>query len=629
MTKLSALLLSILVVAAPASAQLAAGAAARSASASAATASFGAAVGAQVTRNVAAISLRSPAAALDTLDQMRAAYPTMGPVQKAAATAMFAALAGDPAAVSARLADTDLPPAAIARMAKVAASLDAAAKKNPEVAAKVAAGRTTDAALVAQAAAKPESVLPANMVETFRQFLAWGQALAEAVTAAPATPVAAPAAPVAVAEAPASAAGVAPAPDALTPNIEKSFSPNFKSLLAKRPAVAFGSASLPVVGMPQIGDTFSKLWVKAHEQSDSLLIAAYNWDDMDMAKSIVAAAKAGKKVVFVGDYSNWFPKEAKDNGGHGAQPRTPAMQYFIDNPAPNLEIYILKGLGGASGINHNKFSVFSRKDKELAQTGSFNYTKTSQLNHFENFVFTDDADRVKFLKDYHGWLVRRARPFKEGLPDVEPTFPDDDPIPVDNSRISALPFPKAVGTPKSEAGAWYVKFYEAAKKDVFGAMFAMFPTPPEVAAIEAKLAAGIPVNFIVDRGQVERAGALWGLIQKGMKLRVSAGPEQVIYKTTADANHSKLHMKYVGIDGGLASKGADSLNDSANAEKHNFENLGFWDGYVSAFLYTYVKEVMWPLASEPSAQLLQKLEAEFNHARDMAAAKGGPKPAKA
>ena len=436
-----------------------------------------------------------------------------------------------------------------------------------------------------------------------------------------------PAAP--AASAPAESSTIAATTDqpAVAARIVKSLSANFKALLAKRPTIGFGKAKgLPIIAMPNVGDNFAQHWTNAASQADRLLIAAYNFDDMDMAKTIVSAIKAGKKVVFVGDYSNWFPKPAP-GGGHGADPRTEAMKYLLANKNENLQLLILKGLGGISGINHNKFTVMSLGQgptlEEIAQAGSFNYTKTSQNNHFENFGYTDDKDRVAFFKNFHAWLVRRAKPFHEGMTEAEaePTFPADDPIPEDASRLSSIPFPKEVGTPKSQAGKWYVDFYEQAKKDVVGAMFAMFPTPEEVAAIEAKLAAKIPVTFIVDHGQVERAGALWGLMQKGMKLLVMAGPEKVIYGLPPNPEHSKLHMKVVGIDGGRAAKGNDSLNDSKNAEQHNFENLGFWEGYIAQFLYTYIKEVMVPLASEPSQILLQKLEAEFNHAQTTAGAK--------
>ncbi|MFI5362511.1 MAG: phospholipase D-like domain-containing protein [Elusimicrobiota bacterium] len=595
---------------------------------SAITAAFGAGVGAQVLAATNGISLRSAALTLSSLDQFRAAYPAItNPEQKAAATAVLAALSAAPADLPAKLAATDLPKAAAARIQKIAAKLDAAGKKDAKVAAKIAANRASDAAMAAQAISHPENVLPADLVATFRAFMDSGKDV-DAAAAIPAAPVSA----TPVSAAPVSAAPVSAAPDssASTPlpakvsaNILKSLSANFKALLAKRPNITFGTASLPIVAMPQIGDNFADLWTKTADQADSMLVAAYNFDDMDMAKSIVEGIKAGKKVTFVGDYSNWFPEPS--GSGHGKDPRTPAMNYLLANANSNLSLYILQGLGGVSGINHNKFTVFFRAGKAIAQAGSFNYTKTSQDNHFENFGYTDDADRVKFFTDFHGWLVRRARPFAEGLKPQEPTFPANDPIPVAASMVSKdVPLPKQVGTPKSEAGAWYIKFYEQAKQDVMIAMFAMFPTPAEVAAIETHLAAGIPVNAIVDRGQVERAGALWGLIQKGMKLKIMAGPEQVIYGIPANAEHSKLHMKFVGIDGGRVVKGVDSLNDSNNAENHNFENLGFWDGYIAEFLYTYVKEVMWPLASEPSKQLLAKLQAEFEHSQQTAP-KSSPK----
>jgi len=579
--------------------------------ASAITAAFGAAVGAKTLETAYGISLRSEALALSSVAQLRASYPKItDPQEKAAAVAVLAVLSAAPAERAARLAATDLPAEAVERLTKIAAKIDSAAKKDPALAKKVSAQRESDAAMIAKTLAHPENALPADLVATFKAFMG----------AAPD----AGAADDARRRQPGETTGPAVPAGDVAGNILKSFSPNFKALLAKRPNVSFGAASLPVVGMPQAGDNFADLWVKAHAESDSLLIAAYNWDDMDMAKSIVAAAKAGRKVVFVGDYSNWFPKSAAPNAGHGKEARTEAMNLILANRGPNLQLYILQGLGGTSGINHNKFSVFSRKDKDLAQTGSFNYTKSSQDNHFENFGFTDDADRVKFLKSYHAWLVRRARPFKEGMKSQQPTFPENEPIPTDSSRLAGIPFPKEVGTPKSEAASWFVKFYQQAKKDVFGAMFAMFPTPDEVAAIEAKLAAGITVNFIVDRGEVAHAGALWGLIDKGMKLRILSGPEKVIYGTPVDANHSKLHMKYVGIDGGRAAKGVDSLNDSNNAEQHNFENLGFWEGYVSEFLYTYVSEVMWPLAEEPSKELLLILETEYKHSQQAAGDKGKP-----
>ncbi len=544
----------------------------------AAGAAFGAPVDAHILRTANAISLRSAALTLSSLDQLRSNYPSIAdPGQKAAAAIVLAALAAAPAHLPARLATAAIPPAAAARLQKIAAALDAP-------------NRAANAALIAQA----EKILPANLLATFRAFMDGEKASA--------------ADPVAAEPVSGGAAG-----DELGRDWTKH---DFKTLLSLRPRVSFGAESVPIVAMPTVGDAVSDLWVKLFGQSDSLRIAVYNFDDMNMARAIVAASKAGKKTIFVGDYSNFFP-DREPQSGHGGRtaPRTAAMQHVIDNLNENLELWMLQGDGGKSAIQHNKFSLFSRGGKTLAQTGSFNYTGTSQKNHFENVVFTDDADRIAFLDSYHRWMVRRSRRYDPDLQPEKPSFPEDDPIPVDASRLAGAPLPKSVGTPRSQAESWLVQFLRRPAKEMLGAMFAMFPTPDEVAAIEERLAAGVRVTFLVDRGQISRAGALWGLVQKGLELYEIAGPEEGIYHVPPDPDHSKQHMKVITLDGGVLAKAGDSLNLSRNASDHNFENVGFHQGFVAAFLHAYIEEVMLPLATRPSAALLEKLKAAYDRER--------------
>ncbi|MDE2142937.1 MAG: hypothetical protein KGJ84_11055, partial [Elusimicrobia bacterium] len=363
--------------------------------ASAVTAAFGAGVGAQVLQTAGALSLRSPVLALGSVEHLRAAIPAIAdPQRRAAAVAVLGALTLPPAALPRTLAATDLPPAAAARLAAVAAKIAAGARKDPAFAAKAATERSAGAALLAGAAANPEKILPADLAATFRAFFDWGRSFpASSSDAPPPVPV------------------------------------------GERPQVRFGAASLPIVAQPTIGDDISKLWISAHDQSRSALIAMYNFDDMDMAQAIVDAAKQGRKQVIVGDYSNWFPAktrqaidEARKNGTPLPQP-TPAMKLIIKNLGPNLELHILKGLGSI-GINHNKFTLFTAADgTTLLQSGSFNYTKTSQLNHWENVVFTDDADRLAFYKTYHAWILRRSRPYSPRLLPQDPVMDPKDPIP--------------------------------------------------------------------------------------------------------------------------------------------------------------------------------------------------------
>jgi phosphatidylserine/phosphatidylglycerophosphate/cardiolipin synthase-like enzyme len=537
---------------------------------SAITAAFGAAVGGQVLQTTNGISLRSAALTLSGLDQIRSAYPTItNPEQKAAATAVLAALAAAPADLPARLAATDLPPAATARIQSISNKLEAAAKKDPAVAAKIEAGRKADAALVSQALANPENVLPANLVATFKAFMDWGknEETAASVPVAPSAPTRA--GPVVV---------DAPGKDWSKVDAKTILDP------AARPKVSFGAASFPVLAMPTIGDDISKLWQSAHDQSKSAIIAMYNFDDMAMAQSIVDAAKKGQKQVIVGDYSNWFPQRMQENidiakkTGKPLPQMKPAMALIVANLGPNLELHILKGLG-SFGINHNKFTVFTGADgKELLQSGSFNYSMNSQLKHWENVVYSNDNDRLSFYKNYHAWILRRSRPYSPDLQPQDPTFDPKDPIPADSSRSTVyhgIPFPKVTGSPNGGTEDWLVKAETLVQKTLDILMFSPFPTPKMSAAIEALLAKGIPVRMVADQSQARNAGKiLEPLLQKGMQLKTIVGPD-VVLNHQPWSQGSFMHEKVMIFDGLMAdalAKMGYSLNISLNALEHNFEN---------------------------------------------------------
>lgn len=563
--------------------------------ASAVTAAFGASIGAQIGRTIDGISLRSTALTLSSLDALRSSYPEIkDPQQRAAATAVLAALSIEPAALPQRLARTDLPAAAAARITKVAEHLAAATAKDPAAAARIETGRKADAALVQQALEHPERVLPANLVATFRAFLDWSKAGDTA--SVPATP--------------------GPEPVVATPEQDWSkVDPKILLDPASRPRVSFGVVNLPVLAQPTLGDDIAKLWTSAHDQSRSAIIAAYNFDDMDIAASIVAKSKTGRKQVIVGDYSNWFPDQMPQSthGGKTAD-RTEAMKLILSNLGPNLELHILKGLGSI-GINHNKFTVYTAPDAtELLQSGSFNYTKTSQNNHWENVVFTDDAGRLAFYKTYFAWLVRRSRPYSPDLKPADPIMDPADPIPQDESRVLAfhgVPFPKASGSPNGGTEDWLVKAEQLVEKQLDILMFSPFPTPAMVAAMEVLLAKGISVRMIADRGQVSRAGLLVPLIDKGMKLKVIVGPD-VVLRHEPYGEHSKQHEKVMIFDGatpGALAKMGDSLNISRNALDHNFENTAFWQGFHAAFMQAHFN-MLWDLATEPTKEMLDKLGAE-------------------
>jgi hypothetical protein len=561
--------------------------------ASAVPAAFGSALGAQISTLTSGISLRSPALTLSSLQSLAASAPALkDPAAKAAAAAVLSALAAPAEALPARLAQTDIAPAAAARLIAAAGKLDAAAKADPQTAAKVADVRGAGAQLARTLAARPGKALSPALAATLRQFLDWGGAPADAVPSAP-TP------------APPAGGGI------LDP--------------ATRPTVAFGAAALPVLAMPTVGDDISALWRSAHAQSVSALIAMYNFDDLAMAQDIVAAAKAGKKQTIVGDYSNWFP----------AAKQTPAMKLIVANLGPNLDLRILKGLGSI-GINHDKFTIFTAANGvKFLQSGSFNYTATSQNSHWENVIFSNDADRISFYTNFHGWIYRRARPYAPSLQPQDPTFPANDPIPQDPSRalnFHGVPFPKAMGSPNGGAEDWLVKAEQTVRKTLDILMFSPFPTPKLSAAILNLLAKKIPVRLIADQGEVAEAGAeLIPLMDKGMLLKTIAGPDVVLRRAPL-TEASKMHEKVMIFDGATAdalAKLGDSLNISENAFEHNFENVELWQGFHAAYMQAHF-DLLWGLAAEPSSALLAKLRADWQKRQDPTPApppKPTPKPA--
>jgi hypothetical protein len=359
--------------------------------------------------------------------------------------------------------------------------------------------------------------------------------------------------------------------------------------------------------MPSMGDIISDLWVKAHQTGPVTIQANYNFDDMDIANEIVAQAKAGHKQVLVGDYSNWFPERlSQTNHGGKHQEQTEAMKLILANLGPNLELHILKGLGSI-GINHNKFTIFYGPNGEkLLQSGSFNYTKTSQLYHWENVVFTDDAERIAYFEKYFQWLTRRARPYSPDLMPEDPKFDANDPIPTPPASnqivFHGVPFPKASFSPNGGTEGWLVKMEQLVQRTLDILMFSPFPTQSMSQAALGLIGKGKPVRMIADEGQLANATPMLALVEGGLQLKAIHGPDvEVEHKPFNE--HSKQHEKVMIADGrtqpgqqpdGIV-KMADSLNISNNALMHNFENTQFWVGWFVEFMQAHF-DTLWALA---------------------------------
>lgn len=394
-------------------------------------------------------------------------------------------------------------------------------------------------------------------------------------------------------------------------------------------SLAFGDGSFKRIALPSAGDDVPKLWVDAHLQGPKLLQGSYDFSDSDIAQSIVRQAQSGVKQVLVGDYSNWFPQR-------GIAHRSPAMRSildYLDSGGQNLELYILKGLG-RDGINHNKFSLFYRGSQPnvppmtadegpgqtLLEGGSYNYTKASEENHWEEVSFTEEPERIAAFLQYFQWLTRRARKFQEGLAPEDPKFDPSDPIPKPAAGgvfLRGAPYPVASFSPDGGTEDWLVEMLSGAQKTIHMLMFAPFPTPRMVQAIKDALARGVELILVADPRQAGHATQLAPLIDAGLKLYTILGPD-VVLQHQSPSSRSMMHEKVIVVDGaqqdangqpaGLAKAG--SLNISHNALYDSFENTTFWDGVIAGFLEAHFQQVL-ALATPADEQQLQQLRDDF------------------
>ncbi len=556
--------------------------------------SFGGDFASGVGKLVDGISLKETAALPGSIEKLQKAYEGRPTPES---RLVLAALSQPSAALQAALARTDVPKAAAERLVKLAAAAQKQAAKNAAFAAQLQAVQK----LVASTPEKSDKL--SKLVDSV--IASWSAK--PSAPAEPETPVV-------------TAPSVPSQPQApsTTQGDDWEQTPH-----GPRRLVSFLGLKLPGIAMPSLGDVISTLWTKTHDAAPVIIQANYNFDDMDIAQSIVDKAKAGQKQILVGDYSNWFP-DRMPQAKHGGKttPRTQAMELILANLGPNLELHILKGLGDI-GINHNKFTIFYGPNGEkLLQSGSFNYTKTSQNNHWENVVFTDDADRIAYYEKYFAWLTRRARPYSPDLQPEDPKFDPADPIPqppavAGQNAFHGVPFPKASYSPNGGTEGLLVKAESLVQRALDILMFSPFPTQKMSAQITALLQQGKPVRMVADAGQVSHASLLVPLMKAGMQVRIIKGPDVEVQHQPA-GEHSKQHEKVMLFDAAPVAgqqpdgliKAGDSLNISNNALAHNFENTEFWsEPWLVRFMQNHF-EYVWGLAHPMDEALLQKLSDE-------------------
>lgn len=314
----------------------------------------------------------------------------------------------------------------------------------------------------------------------------------------------------------------------------------------------------------------------------SIEIALYEFKSRPILEALRRAKADGKRVRIVLDYSNMFPS--------GSRKRSAELQALVDE---GFDLLVLRG-AQKFGINHNKFMVF---DGKMAQFGSYNYTYTSEKNHFENVKFTDDAEHVAAFQAYWQYMRDLAVPFDQAQNRV---WPGGYPLPPAQAAptvdVNGVKFPAYLFSPNPDGEDMLVRLIGAAKVSVDVAMFSYRSRKISDALLKAKQN-GVRVRVIFDKSQAEgpNTGPFreW-LAAVGIEVRTLAGPNPG-GPVFAEKNHNKLVI----VDGKAVETG--SMNWSKNGAVMNFENMHLTTDKVDALAYVLYYGDMWLLAAPYAA----------------------------
>ena len=120
------------------------------------------------------------------------------------------------------------------------------------------------------------------------------------------------------------------------------------------------------------------------------------------------------------DFGNTFPSKRDDSTYWPS--RSLELQSMLSE---GFDVTISRGIE-KWGISHNKVAVF---DGAFALAGSYNWSFTSEDNHFENLFFTDDKKNIAGLQAYWEYLRSLSVPFDQAKahawPQTAPTPPRD------------------------------------------------------------------------------------------------------------------------------------------------------------------------------------------------------------
>jgi phosphatidylserine/phosphatidylglycerophosphate/cardiolipin synthase-like enzyme len=363
--------------------------------------------------------------------------------------------------------------------------------------------------------------------------------------------------------------------------------------------VAFNGVDFPASAIRPHEPIAAELVKQIDSASRSLRIAMYEFSLESVWDALQRAKKRGVKIEIVLDRSHVYTTGYEDDG---ITPRKP-KQMVVDLIREGFDVLLLKGRLG--GIMHNKFIV---ADEALVSMGSFNYTRQSEEDHYENVFFSIEKGRVAGYLKYFDYMralaeepdldkldevVNRTEAALPEADDAEPEMagkskplPPDPPIETDKPiKLGRQRFPLHLFSPNSGIEQALIRAIEASKATVQIAMFSFFSQPIAEALLRAK-ERGVNVQIVMDKSQTGTSKLDEWFAWHGFDLRLIAGPDR-----TRDPRYQKMHNKFAIFDGKMLESG--SFNFSTRAETLSFENANFFNDadeiarFAAAFLQMF------------------------------------------
>ncbi len=331
----------------------------------------------------------------------------------------------------------------------------------------------------------------------------------------------------------------------------------------KLPAV--GSVDLNGQALPSAAvrpeTSVSELLVKAIDASKKTIhLALYEFTLQDVLEALLRAKERGVEVKILMDFSHVFPR-GKDPDGK-PQARKEQIQALLD---AGFDLRVLKG-AAKQGTMHNKFAVF---DGKVVEFGSFNWALTAEKDHFENVIFSGEAERVSFYMKYWDWM-RSASAEAAKAEEFDWAKARPGPAPVDGDQAvehNGKRFPRQAFSPEGGIEEAVIRAIEAARATVDIAMFSFYSQPIAEALLTAK-ERGVVVRLVLDYSQSRIMKLDEWFSYHGIEVKLLAGPDE-----HGPSMFEKNHNKFMIVDGELLETG--SFNYTGNAEENNYENANF------------------------------------------------------